>query len=138
MGKKKPIKKRCDADRRVRQCERLARLMRTLHLIMGKGRWDANALADELDCSRRTVHRLLQTLTIAGVPWYFDKTIRAYKVRPGYKFPLLEEQLLTESKKQCLPKEVDLLAEKVIKDGEVFAESLEQFLTILRQLNRQR
>ncbi len=104
---------------------------------MGKGRWDANALADELDCSRRTVHRLLQTLTIAGVPWYFDKTIRAYKVRPGYKFPMLEEQIHPESKKQCLPEEVDLLAEKLLKDGEAFAESLSQFLSAVRKVKNQ-
>jgi predicted DNA-binding transcriptional regulator YafY len=84
MAKKQPQpQSRTDAERRVRQCERLGRLLRTLQLIMGKGRWDAIGLAEELECSRRTVYRLLQTLSMAGVPWYFDESCRAYRVRPG-------------------------------------------------------
>src|SRR5438045_8687025 len=83
-------KKRTDAERRARQCERLSRLLRTLHLIMGPGRWDAGALARELECSRRTVHRLLQTLSMAGVPWHYDETHQAYRVRRGFKFQGLD------------------------------------------------
>src|SRR5437762_999286 len=83
-------KKRTDAERRARQCERLSRLLRTLHLIMGPGRWDAEALARELECSRRTVHRLLQTLSMAGVPWHYDEAHQAYRVRRGFKFPGLD------------------------------------------------
>lgn len=60
---------------------------------MGKGRWDAGTLAEELECSRRTVYRLLQTLSLAGVPWYFDETARAYRVRPGFRFPDIEHAL---------------------------------------------
>lgn len=81
--------KRTDAERRLRQSERFSRLLRVLNCIAGSGRWDADALAAELECSRRTVHRLLQTLSMAGVPWYFDEGLKAYKVRPGFRFALL-------------------------------------------------
>lgn len=30
----------------------------------------------------------MQTLSMAGVPWYFDETTKAYEVRPGFRFPL--------------------------------------------------
>lgn len=133
MAKKENKKERSDADRRVRQCERLARLMQTLHLIMGRGRWDADALAEELECSRRTVFRLLQTLSMAGVPWYFDEKLRAYKVRAGYKFPMLEEHLSKEKPPQCLPEDLDVLADNLIRNGEAFADSLQQFLQALKQ-----
>ena len=68
MGKKKvkAPRPRTDAERRSRQCERMARMLRTLKCIMGPGRWDAQALAQELECSTRTVQRILQTLSMAG------------------------------------------------------------------------
>ncbi len=119
---------RTDAERRVRQCERLGRLLRILQLIMGKGRWDANGLAEELECSRRTVYRLLQTLSMAGVPWYFDETSRAYRVRPGFKFPELES-------KQVTTKVVDGIepaVAKLIADGDAFLKSLRGFLEVLK------
>lgn len=77
--------KRTDAERRLRQCERFSRLLRVLNCIAGPGRWDAEALAAELECSRRTVHRLLQTLSMAGIPWFFDEATKAYKLRPGFR-----------------------------------------------------
>lgn len=123
MAKKK---QRSDADRRVRQCERLGRLLRLLHLIMGKGRWDAGTLAEELECSRRTVYRLLQTLSMAGVPWYFDETTRCYRVRPGYKFPGLEG-LTTISGKSVEPDPLAAAARQLLQDGEQFMESLRAF-----------
>lgn len=133
MVKKKTHKERRDADRRVRQCERLARLMQVLYLIGGKGRWNATALAEELECSTRTIHRLLQTLSMAGVPWYFDEKIRAYKVRPGYKFPLLEDQTIANEKSNSLPEELDGLADQLIDDAEIFVASLQEFLQALRK-----
>lgn len=125
-------KQRSDADRRVRQCERLGRLLRLLHLIMGKGRWDANTLAEELDCSKRTVYRLLQTLSLAGVPWYFDEATRSYRVRPGFKFPGFEresERLYDHPQ----PESLRLAAQKLLRDSEQFVESLRSFCEQLEE-----
>ena len=127
-------KQRSDADRRVRQCERLGRLLRLLHLIMGKGRWDANTLAAELECSRRTVYRLLQTLSLAGVPWYFDESCRAYRVRPGFKFPLVETAAKTSRPRTESLDAAQPLIEKLISDGKALACSLQQVLDLLQNL----
>jgi predicted DNA-binding transcriptional regulator YafY len=129
---------RTDAERRVRQCERLGRLLQTLHLIMGKGRWDADGLAQELECSRRTVYRLLQTLSMAGVPWFFDESCRAYRVRPGYKFtqlmispnPQLES---TRSAGELIP-----AVQRLIADGEAFTRSLKEFQAIIESASQDR
>lgn len=128
-------RERSDAERRARQCARLANLMRTLHLISGRGRWDAKALAEELECSQRTVHRILATLSMAGVPWYFDEKIRAYRVRTGFKFPLVEQANTEEASEQVDECETDQLAvvvSKVIEDGEAFAATLRAFLDELK------
>ena len=119
-------KQRSDADRRVRQCERLGRLLRVLHLIMGKGGWDANMLAAELECSKRTVYRLLQTLSMAGVPWYFDEACRSYRVRPGFKFTGLDGQPET-AQPEIDSASLNLAANKLLRDGEKFMESLRAF-----------
>lgn len=128
-------KKRSDAERRARQCERLSRLLRTLQLIMSKGRWDADALANELECSRRTVHRILQTLSMAGVPWYFDGELRAYKVREGYRFvPLdLEKSGRAPETKQVSSNLVQVI-KKLRRDSESLVASLQDFLLALRQI----
>lgn len=128
-------KQRTDAERRLRQCERLSHLLRTLHLIMGKGRWDADGLAEELECSRRTVYRLLQTLSMAGVPWFFDKSCRAYRVRPGFRFPVLEltapaaNATLAITSAELVP-----IVEKLISDGEAFVKAIQQFMEALKQI----
>lgn len=119
-------KQRSDADRRVRQCERLGRLLRLLHLIMGKGRWDAGTLAQELECSRRTVYRLLQSLSMAGVPWFFDENARCYRVRPGYKFSGLDigpEGGGNRADSEALSS----AARQLLHDGEQFMASLRTF-----------
>ncbi len=122
-------KERSDADRRVRQCERLGRLLRMLHLIMGKGRWDANTLAAELDCSKRTIYRLLQTLSLAGIPWHFDESCRSYRVRPGYRFPALESGPETATSF----KDVEPAIAKVLSDGDAFLRSLQDLLAAIRK-----
>lgn len=81
-------KKRPETDRRVRQSERLARVLRVFQLIHSRGGpWNAPSIAKEIDCSERTVYRDLQVLTMAGVPWYFDELCDSYRVTPGFKFP---------------------------------------------------
>lgn len=91
MGKKKQSpEKRTDAERRARQGERLSRHLRVLHRILGPGRWDADGLAKEMEVSPRTIHRILQTLAMANVPWYFCKKYQCYRVRAGFRFPGLE------------------------------------------------
>ncbi|WP_337175111.1 HTH domain-containing protein [Paludisphaera sp.] len=81
-------KKGSDADRRLRQCERIGRALRLLGLIQSPGGgWNAQSLAKELGCSERTVYRDLQTLELAGVPYYWDDQAGSYRVRPGYKAP---------------------------------------------------
>ena len=66
----KPIPKRPDRDRRVRQAERLASVLKILELIQSRGLWTPKALAEELECSERTVYRYLDVLKFAGVPYY--------------------------------------------------------------------
>ena len=133
-------RKRTDAERRIRQCERLGRLLRTLRCIMGPGRWDAAGLADELQCSTRTVHRLLQTLTLAGVPWYFHEGLRAYKVRPGFKFPGIEAVPHSEKPPESDPllERLEGAVRKLITQSEGFRLAIEDFLGQLRSLNPRR
>lgn len=80
---------RADADRRLRQADRLARIMRVLQLLQSRGRWNAKSIAQELECSERTVHRDLTVLELAGVPWTYDKEWQCYRLRPDYSFPVL-------------------------------------------------
>ncbi len=90
MAKKKPVRPaRRDAVRRLRQTDRLARVLRVLQLIQGRGRWDAAGIAAELECSERTVFRDLQVLEMAGIPWVFDEDARRYRIRPGWQFPVM-------------------------------------------------
>ena len=126
-------KQRTDAERRLRQCERLSHLLRTLHLILGKGRWDADGLAEELECSRRTVYRLLQTLSMAGVPWFFDKTCRAYRVRPGFKFPVIEQVAHSKLETPTVATELEPAVRKLISDLDAFAASLHGLLETLQK-----
>jgi predicted DNA-binding transcriptional regulator YafY len=97
---KKLVKKRPDRDRRVRQHERMARVLKVLELIQSRGRWNAKAIAEELGCSERTVYRDLEVLEFAGVPWFFDEADQCYRVRPDYRFPvfgLTEEEALGQA-----------------------------------------
>lgn len=121
-------RKRTDAERRIRQCERLGRLLRVLRCIMGPGRWDADALANELQCSPRTVYRLLEALTYAGIPWFFDERTRAYKIRPGFKFPALDPSSFRSQPLNA--RQTTYLAgraRKALADGEQFLQSLRAF-----------
>jgi predicted DNA-binding transcriptional regulator YafY len=78
-----------DADRRLRQADRLARIMRVLQLLQSRGRWNVTSIAQEMECSERTIHRDLTVLELAGVPWSYDKDLQCYRLRPDYTFPTL-------------------------------------------------
>lgn len=127
-------KKRTDAERRARQCERIGRVISILRLILGPGRWDADALAKELECSRRTVHRDLQTLSMAGVPWFFDDECHAYRVRPGFRFPGLESTLGPETGRSSDDQAAFVAAaKKLLADAEGFTDSLREFCSLLEK-----
>lgn len=109
MAKRKPnprksadraaVPRRPDGQRRVRQNAKMARVLRVLQLILGRGRWDTKSIAQELECAERTVYRDLNVLEFAGVPWYRDDN-NAICVRPDYQFPipnLTEEEVLGQA-----------------------------------------
>ena len=83
------IPDRTDADRRIRQADRLATVLQILHLLLGHGKWDVAALAAHFECDKRTIHRYLKVLEFAGVPYTYDRDARCYRVRPSVKFPVL-------------------------------------------------
>ena len=122
-----------DAERRLRQCERIGRVLRLLGLIQSpNGRWNAQALARELGCSERTVYRDLQTLELTGVPYYWDEEADSYRVRDGYRAP----QIPTRPGKQPSP---DVLAQfsldvarKIAADAERMIEALERLKQALQ------
>ncbi len=78
-----------ESERRLRHNVRLARLLRFLELVSGRGQWNPKTLMAELEVSERTVHRLRETLELAGVPVAFDKSENAYRVHGSYRFPVL-------------------------------------------------
>ncbi len=80
---------RPDADRRLRQADRLSRVMRMLQLLLSRGRWNARDIAVEQECSERTVHRDRQVLELAGIPVYTDQNDRCYRIRQDFRFPSL-------------------------------------------------
>ncbi len=101
------VSRRPDRDRRVRQSERLARVLSVLNLIQSRGRYNARAIAEELEVSERTVFRDLEVLEFSGVPWYFDTSHDCYRVRTDFRFPTLaltEEEALGQALATTLTK----------------------------------
>ena len=93
MGKKD----RPDRDRRVRQADRLARVLRVLELVQSRGRWTTKAIAEEIECSERTIYRDLDVLRFAGIPYYREGDQQFIRVRPDFKFPVMtltEDEIL--------------------------------------------
>ena len=80
---------RSDSDRRVRQADRLARVLRVLELVQSRGRWTTKAIADELECSERTVYRDLDVLRFAGIPYFREGDQQFVRVRPDFRFPVI-------------------------------------------------
>jgi predicted DNA-binding transcriptional regulator YafY len=86
----KPTKKdHPDRDRRVRQADRLARILRVLELVQSRGRWTTKAIAEEIQCSERTVYRDLDVLRFAGIPYYREGDQQFVRVRPDFRFPVM-------------------------------------------------
>ena len=99
-GIKNMAKQHSESDRRLRQAGRLARVLRILQLLQGRGCYNAESLAAEQECSVRTVYRDLEVLEFAGVPWYFDQEQHCYRVRPDFSFPVLnlsDDELLGQA-----------------------------------------
>jgi HTH domain len=46
---------RPDRDRRLRQADRLGRILNVLRLIQSRGKWNAKSIASELEVTERTV-----------------------------------------------------------------------------------
>lgn len=91
---------RTDGDRRIRQADRMARVLKVLRLVCSRGLWDAEAIAGEVEASTRTVMRDLKALEFAGVPVYFDRESRSYRVRDGFRFPvpnLTEDEIIGQA-----------------------------------------
>jgi predicted DNA-binding transcriptional regulator YafY len=63
--------------------------MRTLQLLLSRGRWNVRDIASEQECSERTIYRDMQVLELAGIPVEFDQEDRCYRVRQDFRFPSL-------------------------------------------------
>ena len=80
---------RPDRERRIRQSARIARVLRILNLLQSRGRWTTKSIAEELECSERTVYRDLDFLEFSGVPYFREPTDGTIRVRPDFRFPVL-------------------------------------------------
>lgn len=93
-------RKRTDVERRLKQADRTARVLRILQMLSGRARWNVKDLAAELECSERTIHRDLLVLQMAGIRTEFDKQASCYRIDPSYRLPVLnltEEELLGQA-----------------------------------------
>lgn len=88
-GPKPGKKDRPDRDRRVRQADRLARVLRVLELIQSRGRWTTKAIAEEIECSERTIYRDLDVLKFAGIPYFREGDQQFVRVRSDFRFPIM-------------------------------------------------
>ena len=102
MGKSPPhdAGKRRDADRRLRQSVRFARVLKLLELLQGRDRHDTVSLATELEVGRRTVLRDIEVLRLSGIGVDYDTTKRSYVLRGDYRFAvtgLTDDELLGQA-----------------------------------------
>lgn len=105
----KPKKRQTDSLR-LRQAERLSRVLKLLERIQSRERWTVERLAAELDCSTRTVFRDLKALELAGVPYYCDE-LHCYHVQADWRFPvahLTDEELIDQAAATAITSARDL------------------------------
>lgn len=67
--------------------ERVKRLFSVVSLLRSGRSYSADALADELDVSRRTVFRDLKLLEGAGIPFRFQHDAKGYRVENSLSLP---------------------------------------------------
>ncbi|QDV37567.1 helix-turn-helix transcriptional regulator [Tautonia plasticadhaerens] len=79
--------RRPEPERRLRQADRFARILKLLELLQGYPRCNRPFLARELEITVRTVQRDLEVLRLAGVPWDFDRAEGCYLLPDGWQFP---------------------------------------------------
>lgn len=85
-------------------------------------------MAKELECSRRTVYRDLQTLSLAGVAWHFDPGTKSIRVRAGFQFPNLDA--LCQAVEAASGKgsgDLRTLTTSLLRDTEQFLSTLQAF-----------
>jgi proteasome accessory factor B len=58
-------------------------------LLRSGRRYDAEALAKELEVSRRTIFRDLNIMSAAGIPYYFDEDTNSYAIRQSFFLPAI-------------------------------------------------
>ena len=91
---------RRDADRRLRQAVRFARILKLLELLQGRDRHDTVSLATGLEVSRRTVLRDLDVLRLAGVGLDYDPLKKGYVLHGDCRFAvagLTDDELLGQA-----------------------------------------
>jgi predicted DNA-binding transcriptional regulator YafY len=95
-----PVKRRPEPDRRLRQAERFARILRLLELLQERSPRDARALAAALGATERTVYRDLKVLELAGVGCDYNPGLGGYVLRGDYRFAvagLSDDELLGQA-----------------------------------------
>lgn len=93
-------RKRRDADRRLRQHVRFARILKLLEILQGRRRQNAASLAQEMEVSVRTVRRDLEVLGLAGVRVEYDRAEQGYVLHGDYRFAvtgLTDDELLGQA-----------------------------------------
>ena len=78
-------------------------------------------------------HRIRQTHSLAGIPWFYDPEAKAYRVRAGYRFPAVTQTVGAASSVEPVAQPESELLDRIIRDGEAFQESLGQLLASLKQ-----
>jgi proteasome accessory factor B len=66
---------------------RLHRVLKIITLLQTRRHYSPEALARELEVSRRTIYRDLNMLELAGIPFYFDRQKGGYAIHQTYWLP---------------------------------------------------